>query len=393
MSNAYKEKKTIGLLGLAFGSTNKGCEALGYGFLNILEKVAEEKRVDYEVHIFEHCDTNIICNNGHYEHLNLVSIPIPGIGSISHINEHINNFRDCDYILDFTAGDSFSDIYGTKRFVLRTAIKQLAEWSGSPFILGSQTYGPYKSIFAKIYASHVIKKAMAVYARDQLSCERVKKLAKRDADLTVDVAFAMHYYPITIDSERVKVGFNPSGLLWQGGYTQSNQFDLTVDYKRYCREVISTLLDSGKYEIYLIPHVISDDYSAIDNDNVACRDLKEEFKQLVESPHFDTPVEVKSYISAMDVFTGARMHATIAAFTTGVPVIPFSYSPKFEGLFTSLGYNHVISATIVTTETAIRDTLKLIEDRAMLRTELETIKPVITDGVKHLVDETKKILP
>ena len=385
-------KKTIGLLGLAFGSTNKGCEALGYGFLNVLECVANEMETEFDIHIFEGCNVDLIYANGEYNHLHLYSVPIPGISSFSKIKVHKNNFKKCDVIFDFTAGDSFSDIYGTKRFVQRSVIKMLAEQRGNPFVLGSQTYGPYKSTVAKMIARRIIKKATAVYARDQMSCDRVKVLAKRDADLTVDVAFAMQYTPTVIESDKVKVGFNPSGLLWNGGYTQSNQFGLTVDYQKYCRDVISTLLKSGEYDVYLVPHVISDDYTAIDNDNVACSELKKEFPALIEAPVFNTPVEVKSYISGMDVFTGARMHATIAAFTTGVPVIPFSYSPKFEGLFTSVGYDHVISATKVSTEDAINDTLKMIDTRKTLKEELKELEPVIAKGVDHLIKETRDIL-
>ena len=56
--------KKIGLLGLAFGSTNKGCEALGYGFLNVLERVAKEEREEFEIHIFEKCDISLIYLNG-----------------------------------------------------------------------------------------------------------------------------------------------------------------------------------------------------------------------------------------------------------------------------------------------------------------------------------------
>ena len=92
--------KKIGLLGLAFGSTNKGCEALGYGFLNVLEKVAVETKNEFEILIFERCDVNLIHKNGDYKHLHLKSIPIPGISSISNINTHRKNFRICNYIFD-----------------------------------------------------------------------------------------------------------------------------------------------------------------------------------------------------------------------------------------------------------------------------------------------------
>lgn len=44
----------------------------------------------------------------------------------------------------------------------------------------------------------------------------------------------------------------------------------------------------------------------------------------------------------MDFFTGARMHACIAALSSGVPVYPIAYSRKFTGLFCdTLGYKHV----------------------------------------------------
>ena len=35
----------------------------------------------------------------------------------------------------------------------------------------------------------------------------------------------------------------------------------------------------------------------------------------------------------MDFFMGARMHSTIAAFSSEVPVFPMAYSRKFNGLF------------------------------------------------------------
>lgn len=385
-------KNTIGLLGLAFGSTNKGCEALGYGFLNVIESVAREKEDKLIIHIFEKCDVNVIYNNGDYRHLILKSVPIPGISSFSKIRIHKENFKNCDVIFDFTAGDSFSDIYGIKRFVQRSIIKMLAENSGNPFVLGSQTYGPYKSLISKIMAKRIIKKATAIFARDEMSCDRVKSLTRRESILTVDVAFAMQYTPTVIKSEKIKVGFNPSGLLWNGGYTQNNQFGLSVDYRNYCLEVMSSLLKSEKYDVYLVPHVISDELSSVDNDIVACLELKKAFPELIEAPVFNTPVEVKSYISGMDVFVGARMHATIAALTTEVPVIPFSYSPKFEGLFTSIGYNHIVSATKVTTEDAINQTLKLINSKDELREELRNLTPRIIKGVDYLKEETRKIL-
>jgi polysaccharide pyruvyl transferase WcaK-like protein len=63
------------------------------------------------------------------------------------------------------------------------------------------------------------------------------------------------------------------------------------------------------------------------------------------APAFANPSEAKTYIAGLDFFMGARMHACIAAFSSGVPVIPMAYSRKFAGLFGSLGYDHTVDCT------------------------------------------------
>lgn len=392
IDKADTDQKIIGLLGLAFGSTNKGCEALGYGFLSILQKVAMRAQTKFELHIFERCNTEEIYGNGDFSRLILKSIPIPGVGTVAHIKEHFHNFKKCDIVFDFTAGDSFSDIYGLKRFVLRSIIKEIAIVSKTPFVLGSQTYGPYNSKIAKIMAGHIMNNSLAVYARDEKSCDVVSAVSKCCAKRTVDVAFAMEYEKQTINSDKIKIGFNPSGLLWRGGYTQSNQFGLILDYQEYCRKMLTYLLKEEKYEVYLIAHVLSHNMNEIDNDIIACDSLKNEFPEVIDTPFFMTPVDAKSYISGMDVFIGARMHATIAAFTTGVPVVPFSYSPKFEGLFATLGYNHVVSATQIGTQEAIDFTIELINQREKLKEELAELETKVKDGVNYLVDEMERLL-
>jgi polysaccharide pyruvyl transferase WcaK-like protein len=53
---------------------------------------------------------------------------------------------------------------------------------------------------------------------------------------------------------------------------------------------------------------------------------------------FKSPVEAKTFISQLDLLIGSRMHATIAALSSGVPVVPLGYSDKFTGLFRGLNY-------------------------------------------------------
>jgi polysaccharide pyruvyl transferase WcaK-like protein len=383
----------IGLLGLAFGSNNKGCEALGYGFLTILQKIAINRKEKFEIFIFQKCDVNKIYNNGVYSELNLLSFCELGVKKHRDRREHIARYKKCDIIFDFTAGDSFSDIYGIKRFFQRTIVKHIAICSGTPLVLGSQTYGPYKTWFARKYASIIMKGSSAIFARDKISATLVKKLTNIDVKQTLDIAFAMQHESKDLKSDKIRLGINPSGLLWNGGYTGNNQFGLCVDYKKYCQDLIDKLLKLNLFDITLVPHVISDDMEQSDNDIIACKLLIKQFPELNLSPMFDTPMEAKSYISSFDVFTGARMHATIAAISTGVAVIPFSYSAKFEGVFGGLGYNYLISGQLETTESAVDKSVSYIREWEMVKKHVDSIMPVIIKGVEKLIQDMDSVLP
>ena len=164
-----------------------------------------------------------------------------------------------------------------------------------------------------------------------------------------------------------------------------------TDYKDYCRKTIGLLFDNG-YKVALVPHVLSRDFTQKDNDVVACNELHSEFPETILAPFFETPVEAKSYISGLNLFIGARMHATIAALSTGIPVLPFSYSRKFEGLFSSMNYSHIISGTILNTEDAIEKTRGFIDNVESIRDSMSKYQKAIQEGVQFITSETNKVL-
>ena len=254
-------------------------------------------------------------------------------------------------------------------------------------------------------ASHIIKNSYEVFSRDSKSSSVIKEIAHRTPIQTIDVAFELPYKKQKSDGDKIKIGINPSGLLWTGGYIGNNQFGLMFDYKAFIIELISELVKNENYEVYLVSHVRSDDLQSRDNDMIACNELKKLFPELIGSPFFDTPMDAKSYISGLDYFIGSRMHATIAAFTSGVITIPIAYSRKFEGLFHDLDYPFVINATEDDKSTAIRkvfDVLnnneetnsiynksfsKSIELRKALKRDYEEILKKFSNGEKF---ETKR---
>jgi polysaccharide pyruvyl transferase WcaK-like protein len=216
-----------------------------------------------------------------------------------------------------------------------------------------------------------MNRAEKVFARDSISSRYLESLGvvKNTAE-AVDVAFRL---PFTAASKRdgslIHVGLNVSGLLFNGGYTKDNQFGLTVDYPAVVRALLSNFTTRPNVRVHLVSHVI-EPHMPVEDDFRVCQSLAKEFNNTVLAPVFDRPSAVKSYISNLDFFTGARMHACIAAFSSGVPVVPMAYSRKFNGLFGSLGYNTLCDLKAADTEFAIAAVLDGFEAREQLRVDV-----------------------
>lgn len=281
-----------------------------------------------------------------------------------------------DAVFDIGGGDSFTDIYGPKRFFTIWSTKMRAVLRGKPLILSPQTIGPFSTAWARPLARAALNRATAVVTRDATSTAFVKELGISSEVLeATDVAMYLPYdTPAPRPSEApIRVGLNVSGLLMNGGYSQSNQFGLTVDYPALIREILRVFGSLKETEIHLIGHVQSEN-QPIEDDQRAGAALAQEFPDTVLAPVFHSPQEVKSYIAGMDFFMGARMHATIAAFSTGVPVIPMAYSRKFRGVFETLGYYRVVDMKAEDATSIITNIRNGFHDRETLQAEIRTAR-------------------
>ena len=101
---------------------------------------------------------------------------------------------------------------------------------------------------------------------------------------------------------------------------------------------------------------------------------------------------VKTLIAGMDVMLAARMHAAIGAFSAGVPVIPFSYSRKFEGLFESLDYPYVIHGAGEDTDQAVRRTLDMVENREKLAEDMARGHAKTDESTAFILGELGRLL-
>lgn len=348
----------IGLMGFEFESANKGCEALVYSFLSIINDAITDN-----TYIYNYSGTSLGKVPNNFNDVQFKNI-VPKLKDINF--KYIRSLKECDYIFDVTMGDSFSDIYSKSYYDGLARHKIVAEFMCKKYILLPQTYGPFEHESSAISAKKVFNKAYKIYCRDEMSQKLLEnKFNIKDSFLASDMAFVLPYDKMMYQfSNEKKIGINVSGLLYRGGFHSENQFGLTVDYPVLVDKLIEDL--SAEYEVHLIPHVIDLNEDSYDDDYKTCEMLHKKFPNTILAPAFETPIQAKSYISNMDIFIGSRMHSTIASFSSAVVTIPISYSRKFEGLFGSLNYPYVVNAKEESTESAYELILKYIKNREVL---------------------------
>lgn len=279
---------------------------------------------------------------------------------------------ECAVVFDIGEGDSFTDIYGMHRFRLLAFSKILTLLKGKPLILSPQTIGPFNRPVSRLVAKAVMKRCRRIFARDGLSFNDLCELGlTAKADEVVDVAFRLPFQrPVRPEGGRLQVGVNVSGLLFNGGYTGANQLGLSLDYPAMTRGMVEAFLARGDLDLWLVPHVLCDSLQVEDDYRVSRR-LQQDYPAIRMAPRFASPTEAKSFISGMDFFCGARMHACIAAFSSGVPVVPLAYSRKFNGLFRALDYHHYADMKAASEEQVLAQVLAGLDQRATLRLAIE----------------------
>jgi colanic acid/amylovoran biosynthesis protein len=317
-----------------------------------------------------------------------------------YLNEALRRIDACDAVLDVSGGDSFSDIYGWNRFNAVYWTKQVALLRGVPLILLPQTYGPYRDARAKQLASTAVRSTGMAWARDANSFTILQGLLGDRFDDSihrqgVDMAFglsarsALSRLPVRMaewldNSARQTpvVGINISGLIFNDpGQAQAN-YRFIADYRAVVAGLVARLLETSDARIMLVPHVM-DQPGHYESDLEACQSIQEKFsgsfhERLVVSPIDLDQSEVKWVISRCDWFCGTRMHATIAALSSGVPTAAIAYSDKTLGVFASCGQaEQVFDPRKLDTPAMISGVLNSFVQRDSLRESLAQHLPAV----------------
>lgn len=366
-----------------------------------------------EGHKFEVEHIGIRAGHRYYLPENIVAISaLSHLGALGGmINSVVRDIDNFDVVLDISGGDSFSDIYGVKRFMSVVRPKLISLKRHVPLILLPQTYGPYYDPKFNRIAIKAVKGADMAWARDPNSYEILKNMLGDQFDPArhrsgVDFAFALgirgaedmieaplRQAVLEKEPEKPLVGLNVSGLIYNDPNAAVSQYGFKANYNEIIHEFCDWLLAETDANLVLIPHVMSgrqyteSDYTACEK---VARRVEERHKDRVfVSPDTLDQNQVKWLISNMDWFCGTRMHSTIAALSRGVPTAAIAYSDKTKGVFETCGQgDEVFDPRTLDTKDVIDDLKGSFLRRADLLASLEKSLP----EVKRRVDEQMSII-
>jgi polysaccharide pyruvyl transferase WcaK-like protein len=298
----------------------------------------------------------------------------------------IDSVLAAELVGDVRGGDSFSDIYGLKRFAMAfLPVFSVILLRGS-MVHFPQTYGPFRSKTARGLARYLLRHSSAAVARDPESQKIAQGLAgtKLRVGLSPDVAFALHpAKPVEIQTtpplegplSANVIGLNVNGLMYFGGYTGRNEFRLKLDYRSFVARLVVRLLEEHPGELLMVPHTFAIAGDP-ESDNEASRQVREALPEELQkrvrivTGDYDAH-QLKGIIGQCDFFIGSRMHSCIAALSQGVPCVGVAYSMKFRGVFESVGMEDwVVDGRDVDENEALQRMLELYRKREEVRAAL-----------------------
>jgi colanic acid/amylovoran biosynthesis protein len=424
----------IAIMGTPVSSSNRGVLALGNSLVNIFYAVEksiqitfilghrDNKPVSFRIagksKIFPIVNCRMSPRARYCDHLVWISfvsilyriMPIAAFRrALTNSTPWVAALEEADIVGDIRGGDSFSDIYGMKRFLYGFMMAWTVLLIKGSMVQFPQTFGPFNSPISRWLARYLLNKSEIIMARDKKSQEVALFFVglNRNVVLSPDVAFFLESIrpnsikfapPLSRQVSSNAIGVNVNGLLYYGGYTRNNMFGLKLNYRLLVPELLNALLMEQSSDIWLIPHTYGPSNS-VESDPEANRQVwrtlstTNQKRVHIVAEEYDQH-ELKGIIGQCDMFIGSRMHACIAALSQGVPCIGIAYSMKFKGVFDSVGMDDwVIDGREVSNERAVASALNLYRNRDIVRQDLKRKSELAKNRLKEVFQqliETKR---
>ena len=230
-----------------------------------------------------------------------------------------------------------------------------------------------------------LKNFDAVFARESLTYELLSEIIPDEKlFMFADPAFCMEREDLPLPSgfeEGNTIGFNLSPLV-----NKRNPALTGV-----CTQFLEKIIENTTLQIALTPHVTEKGNNDADILNEIYGSIRDK-SRLVLLPDNLNAKQYKGYIARMRFFIGARTHATIAAYSNGVPTIVLGYSVKSKGISKDLFSEEKFVLDISSLDDSgilVNEFNKLTEQEAEIR---DTLRNVIPLKIKSAMSAGEQLL-
>lgn len=276
------------------------------------------------------------------------------------VTDELRAMGTADVVVDLS-GDMLTEDYGVLVAVSHYLPLLTARLLGVPYVVCAQSIGPFDRTAP--LAHWLLRGAAAVTAREAITEERLRPVVP-GIERTADMA-----YLLTPEPDRVPEGLVPDVDGPVIGVSLSN---LVADRHEpggaasFDDEVVTALeqvlADHPDHHLRFVAHVTGP--TADKDDRTVARRVAARLGERAHVVDADLhPAAVKAVVAGCHVMVGARMHANIAALTSGVPVLAIGYSHKTAGIMGEFGQDDMVvdSRTLRAEDLRVRLTRLLAE--------------------------------
>lgn len=291
-------------------------------------------------------------------------------------------------------GDNYSQDYGTPKLFLE--MNKYIHENHCPTILWGSSVGPFSDPkIEKAVADNFNQCVTAIFVREKRSQGYLKSIGcESNVHLMADPAFVME--PVRMNDENLEfplpsnaIGLNLSPLAGEKSGLNSKEWLKT------CGNLVKEIRRQFNFPVVLIPH----DLRPHSNDYFHMKGLYEEIKGgdkgIYMIPSGLTAAETKWVISKLKCLIAARTHATIAAFSSGVPALSIAYSVKAWGI-NEMVFGHtdyVVDIKSISVEGLVEKIKTLLKreghERKRLAKRLPSLRQSVYDAAKTLKEILK----
>ncbi|WP_272700604.1 polysaccharide pyruvyl transferase family protein [Desulfovibrio sp. Fe33] len=319
-------------------------------------------------------------------------------------NDEIRTLHQADAVIDLS-GDMMTESYGPHVAYSHFIPLLITLALGRPLMLCAQSIGPFK--WTMPLARFIFDRTDLITTRDEISSAYLAKhhLGRTVAE-TADMAFLLEPVPDERVNEILKLeslslggrkmlGVSVSGLIEQH-YRRRNPNAASLDFDGLMAGELDSIIDQLDVDILFIPHVTGP--TSIKDDRIAAEKVMNKMNRSDRAFSLRgdyRPDELKGVISRLWMHLGARMHASIGAVTTSVPVAAIAYSHKTPGVMKQFGLDpYVVDIAEFGRDDLAKAVCSLAADRSTvterLRMKLAPLRQKANDNVNLAVNHFSK---